>query len=71
MTCGKCKWFDRTFDGLLLIEHFDDEEDLGGCEWPADRLPYSLRYGNRERLGVYAYEGKGCAGFEPIDAPST
>jgi hypothetical protein len=56
--CGTCKW--------LLLDYLYDtpEESLGFCEWPADRLPYSLRYGNRERMMVSPVDGRNCNAYE-------
>ena len=70
MTCGTCHWFDRTLGGNLLPEHFNDEEDIGGCDWPAENLPYSLRYGNRERMGVSARDGAECPCHQKINTSS-
>jgi hypothetical protein len=54
--CETCKWWNE-----LYPEPNDPLEDrLGNCEWPAELLPYSLRYGNRERTGVYGHEGTLC-----------
>lgn len=58
--CKTCRWFNPDFAKLDT-----DEESLGLCEWPADRLPYSLRYGNRERVAVSPLEGADCPCFEP------
>lgn len=58
--CKSCRWFDPDFAKLDT-----DEESLGLCEWPADRLPYSLRYGNRERMAVSPLDGADCPCFEP------
>lgn len=58
--CGTCKWFEPY--------SFDDEGN-GSCEWPADRLPYSLRWGNRERVSVQREEGKDCSCHEPKEKP--
>ena len=60
MTCRDCRWF-KPFDSDY---DRDDPDELGLCEWPADRLPWSLRYGNRERTAVSPLDGKGCVGFE-------
>jgi len=59
MSCGTCKWFDPDFAKLDT-----PEESLGLCAWPADRLPFSLRYGNRERMAVCPLDGKDCSAHE-------
>lgn len=61
MACGQCRWFNPDF-----APADDPKEAIGLCEWPADRLPYSLRWGNRERVGVGPLEGDGCATFEDM-----
>lgn len=53
--CGTCSWFNPDF-----APHDDPEEAMGLCEWPAARLPFSLRYGNRERSAVGPLEGTAC-----------
>ena len=53
--CETCRWFDPEFAQLDT-----PEESLGLCEWPADALPFSLRYGNRERTAVGPLEGAEC-----------
>jgi len=58
-TCGTCKWFDPDF-----APDDDPAEALGLCTWPAERLPYSLRYGNRERMAVGPLEGETCTTWE-------
>lgn len=64
-SCGTCKWFDASLGGAVsTMEEDEDGEILGHCTWPADRLPWSLRYGNRERIGVYATEGADCSAYE-------
>jgi len=60
--CKLCRWFNPD---LALLE--TEAESLGLCEWPADNLPWSLRYGNRERLAVGPLEGSDCPTFEPRD----
>lgn len=59
MPCAICRWFDPDF-----APDPDPEEALGLCEWPAERLPFSLRYGNRERTAVRPVDGDECACFE-------
>lgn len=61
--CGRCRWFDPwPFDRADVS---DDPEGHGRCDWPSDRLPWSLRWGSRERVGVAPFEGAGCPCFEP------
>lgn len=64
--CSTCAWFGREdwYQGDGPDENGD--YGLGFCEWPADRLPWSLRYGNRERMGVYANQGETCSCWEPV-----
>lgn len=57
--CGNCRLFDKDF-----APDEDPNEALGLCLWPAENLPWSLRYGNRERLAVGPLEGVGCKQFE-------
>lgn len=57
--CERCRWFNPDF-----APDDDKEQALGLCEWPADRLPWSLRYGNRERMAVGPLEGFNCPQFE-------
>lgn len=59
-SCKTCRWFDPSF-----APDEDEHEALGLCEWPADRLPYSLRWGNRERVAVRPLEGSDCPCYEP------
>ena len=66
MTCGNCKWFEPVIDGETAAQMSYD--DVAFCMWPYDRLPFSLRYGNRERTMVTKLDGVGCAGFEEIGA---
>ena len=54
--CKTCRWFDRP----PWYGSDDDEDALGFCEWPASNLPWSLRYGNRERMSVAPTEGTEC-----------
>lgn len=56
--CGRCRWFNDpyTWD--------EDEPREGYCGWPSERLPWSLRYGNRERMAVSEIEGTDCSQFE-------
>ncbi len=59
-TCAACRWFNADYapdDNL--------EDSLGLCEWPAKRLPYSLRYGARERMAVRPIDGTTCPCWEP------
>jgi len=58
--CKTCRWFDPSF-----APDEDEHESLGLCEWPADRLPYSLRWGNRERVAVRPLDGSDCPCYEP------
>lgn len=57
--CGNCRWFEPS-------EFYDpdDEDAVASCGWPAERLPHSLRYGNRERVWVTQGEGTDCSCFE-------
>lgn len=64
-SCGTCRWFDPSNYGSLDASFFDPEDDVAACLWPAERLPYSLRYGNRERLGVMYSDGADCNAWEP------
>lgn len=57
--CKLCLWFDPDYAQMET-----EEESLGICEWPAERLPHSLRYGNRERLAVRPLEGTSCPTYE-------
>lgn len=59
-SCKTCRWFDPSF-----APDEDEHEALGLCEWPADRLPYSLRWGNRERVAVCPLDGSDCPCYEP------
>jgi hypothetical protein len=59
VACGSCRWFNPAY-----VPCDDPAEALGLCEWPPERLPFSLRYGNRERMAVGPLEGVDCAGFE-------
>lgn len=59
-SCGACRWFGGEF-----VSKDDPESSIGHCHWPAERLPYSLRYGNRERMMVEPHEGAECPCFEP------
>jgi hypothetical protein len=61
--CKTCKWFDPTYYGTIYADD-DESEQVGACDWPAERLPYSLRWGNRERVGVYPLEGESCPTWE-------
>jgi hypothetical protein len=66
--CGTCHWF---------VPFWPDDPDqepeigrLGNCDWPSWRLPWSLRYGARARIGVHELEGMSCPCWErPGDAP--
>jgi hypothetical protein len=57
--CGSCRWFDPDF-----APNEDEEEALGLCDWPAENLPWSLRWGNRERVAVGPLEGATCPQWE-------
>lgn len=64
--CGSCKWYDPAYSNADA----PPEDQLGACEWPSDRLPWSLRWGNRERLYVAPTEGTKCPQYietEPKD----
>lgn len=64
--CETCAWFDPDF---VPAEHCVDPEDaMGLCEWPANQLPFSLRYGNRERLAVAPKDGAQCAQWKEKSA---
>lgn len=56
--CGNCRWYEEYVEG--------DENmlALGFCEWPEDRIPWSLRWGKRERVSVHPHEGDKCPCFE-------
>jgi hypothetical protein len=65
--CGACRWFDADY-----APDDDPADALGLCGWPADRLPYSLRYGNRERMAVSPIAGEKCSCFERrLETPVT
>lgn len=62
-SCATCKWYDADY---FLADPDDPPEDrIGQCGWPAERLPYSLRYGNRERMATSPVDGAECAAHEP------
>lgn len=42
-----------------------DEDRIGSCTWRGP-MPWSLRYGLRERTACYANDGIECATFEGI-----
>lgn len=55
--CGNCS--------LFLVHWFADMKgearDISGtCQWSEDQLPTSLKFANRERIGVYATDGTQC-----------
>lgn len=54
-TCATCHWFAPSF-----APDDNPAEALGLCTWPADRLPYSLRSSNRERMAVSPLDGVEC-----------
>lgn len=58
--CGNCYWADNIFP----YEGQTAEDVLLECQWPAEQLPYSLRYGNRERLSVAVSDGAKCPQYE-------
>lgn len=60
--CGSCKWYDA--DAYLADPNDPPEDRIGQCTWPAERLPYSLRYGNRERMATSPVDGANCAAYE-------
>lgn len=57
--CGNCKWYDPDY-----APDDNPEDALGLCRYPAERIPYSLRYGNRERMAVCPLDGCNCYCFE-------
>lgn len=60
--CATCRWHDLA---ALFSDLADPPEDqLGLCTWPAERLPYSLRWGNRERAATTSLEGVDCPAWE-------
>lgn len=63
MTCSTCRWFDLTTYFADLSD--PPAEQMGACVWPAEQLPFSLRYGNRERTSVTPLDGAGCAQYQP------
>lgn len=64
--CGSCHWFDADY-----APDDDPEQALGLCNWPAERLPYALRYGNRERVAVGPLDGRECPCFTSSDSVTT
>jgi len=56
--CGNCKWFEWP------EWQTEDEDDYAFCRWPSSNLPYSLRYGARERLMIHFNDGADCYCFE-------
>lgn len=56
--CATCRWYEP------LLPEDTAEDALGTCEWPAERLPYSLRRGNRERVMVSPTDGETCWCYE-------
>lgn len=65
--CGNCKWFEHAWWDTENTRDDWLNPVLGFCEWPKDRLPYSLRYGNRERMMVEPTDGDTCSCFEHPD----
>lgn len=62
--CGSCKWYDKDY---YFADPDDPPEDrIGECNWPADLLPYSLRYGNRERMATTPVDGDRCTCYKAI-----
>jgi len=59
-SCGTCRWFDATY----APNEDDPELAYGLCEWPAERLPASLRGGNRERSAMNPADGRDCPCWE-------
>lgn len=60
--CEACKWSSNPFP-----EASAGPDDLLECEWPAALLPYSLRWGNRERVMVARNDppaGQTCTQFQ-------
>lgn len=55
--CKTCGWYDASY---YLFTEEDGDDAIGQCEWPADNLPFSLRYGNRERMATHPNEGTEC-----------
>jgi hypothetical protein len=62
-TCSTCELFDPDYYGDF-VDDTDDRGVLGECEWSSEDLPWSLRYGSRERVAVYAREGDTCCGWK-------
>lgn len=67
-SCATCRWFDPTMYGTQGPPY--EEDDIAACEWPAERLPFSLRYGNRERVAVKPTDGADCSCYE-LKTPQT
>lgn len=64
-SCRTCRWYNTKDYWLKPVEECEDD-DLGACEWPAERLPESLRYGARERVLMEPAEGTDCPCWEPV-----
>lgn len=64
--CGSCKWYDA--DAYMASPDDPPEDRIGECNWPAERLPFSLRYGSRERVPTSPVDGAQCAAHEPREA---
>lgn len=62
MTCALCRYYDKDF--YLADPNDPPEDQIGECQWPSGNLPYSLRFGSRERVPVRPVDGEGCKGFE-------
>jgi hypothetical protein len=54
--CGNCYWADNPFPYAGQRR----EDALLQCAWPAELLPDSLTYGNRERMSVSPDNGNKC-----------
>lgn len=57
--CGTCRWF-RPFASVVGRE--DDEARVAGsCDWAEHiKFPYSMRFADTRRVGVYADDGESC-----------
>lgn len=73
--CATCRHFNpdltgyghaRNADGTYAVDLGDDSDDIAHCEWPAEALPSSLKWGNRERGLVKPTDGAECSGWSPV-----